>query len=1102
MSQANGESTISLTPVYESGLSYIEMPALWYQPVIYCSNQNTNNEAYYYIDKSGKKIEGAGWRFDDGDKAPCYVIPSSIWEEWNNNGDNSYDYQGEGYDPRGREFDGEGTMLPVLRAVFEKYAALRTAQLVPASVATYQINNPGNLNLSGTTFSFKTTTSIVVEPIETRNSGFLSSMADNFVSPIRTNGNDHAIEGGLLKVPFKPRHWLNYVEDLAYYLSAVDDNTLKDSVNYISLQIAKEGEPTITSGEAPVIPAFLFINGIIDNAPENPILECLTYDQENCPIIGNENAGIMYKYAAQAINKAYTHSIPYNESLNILPFIETHIAYIGKKSNWKEQHQVMDAETFKRLGLRYVFSIIADGYNDVSMSVSQDYSSDFGYRSVTISPNSNEAIGHEPLIKVEIVDSSNNVLYVGYIKLLITDAVQTSEGVVLNSTSFPDATFRAYISDLTGVAESGMLTEENLLSVTSIDVHYKGIASLQGIEHFTSLTELICYGNELTSLDVSNNTALTYLDCGDNQLSILDVTNNTSLNSLLCGYNQLMNLDVSNNIELTWLECNNNSQLSCVDLSNNTTLTRLLCSYSQLSCLDVSNNPVLTSLGCYDNIVATSTGSNLYSIPVLSGFDLSKVTAFKVNNNDATLTVVNGRLIFRTSVLPRNITYKYNVDNSTVGKMDVNITITSIEVPNYDNTIYMDDMEVLSGTEAMLSVKMKNEVVAEGFEFDMYLPDGITVVQDEDGFPEVTLSTERTTSRKTNSFDAIFNADGSLRVLAASTNGSTISGNDGEVVQVKVAIADDLTEGDYTVCFKNIAISDENAVSYTSSMTTSTIKVNTYIVGDANTDKKVDVADFTAVAHHLLNNTPQSFHMKAADANTDNRIDVGDLTAIAHLILYGTITKPTNTSGAKPFMMMDNGTPADENYIYIEPVSVQGQSEVTLSVKMRNAVEAEGFEFDLYLPDGMSFVTDADGFAEVSLSTERTNSRKTNSFDSVIQEDGSLRVLAASTNGSSISGNDGEVALVTIHIDPNLAAAEYPLLLKNIAIADVNAVSHSTDLKESTITILYNGIITGIDGVDEMDDNADWYMLDGKKLNSKPKARGVYIMNGQKVVIK
>ena len=544
--------------------------------------------------------------------------------------------------------------------------------------------------------------------------------------------------------------------------------------------------------------------------------------------------------------------------------------------------------------------------------------------------------------------------------------------------------------------------------------------------------------------------------------------------------------------------CNGN-QLTSLDVQNNTALYSLACGYHLLMNLDVSNNTQLRSIYGYEAITA-SIGSNQYYIPLPLGFDISRVSSFKVNGVSTTPSVVAGTLVFASLSIPQTINYEYNQANSVVAKIYMTIHITAIEEAS-DNTIYMDDMEVLSGTEAVLSVKMKNEVVAEGFEFDMYLPEGITVVQDEDGFPEVTLSTERTTARKTNSFDAIFNADGSLRVLAASTNGSTISGNDGEVVQVKVAIADDMAEGDYTVCFKNIAISDENAESHTSAMTTSTIKVNTYIIGDANIDRKVDVADFTAVAHHLLNNTPQSFHMKAADANTDNRIDVGDLTAIAHLILYGTITKPTNTSGAKPFMMM-NGSPADENYIYIEPVSVQRQSEVTLSVKMRNAVEAEGFEFDLYLPDGMSFVTDAEGFAEVSLSTERTNSRKTNSFDSVIQEDGSLRVLAASTNGSSISGNDGEVALVTIHIDPNLAAAEYPLLLKNIAIADVNAVSHSTDLKESTITILYNGIITGIDGVDEMDDNADWYMLDGKKLNSKPKARGVYIMNGQKVVIK
>ena len=278
------------------------------------------------------------------------------------------------------------------------------------------------------------------------------------------------------------------------------------------------------------------------------------------------------------------------------------------------------------------------------------------------------------------------------------------------------------------------------------------------------------------------------------------------------------------------------------------------------------------------------------------------------------------------------------------------------------------------------------------------------------------------------------------------------------------------------------------------------IEMETYIVGDANTDQRVDVADFVAVAHYLLERTPENFHMKAADANQDDNVDVADLTAIAHLRLYGTISKPTEESPAKRFVM---GAEADtENYIYVDPISVDGESEITLSVKMKNAVEAEGFAFDLYLPEGMSFVTNNNGFVEASLSTERTTARKTNSFNAVIRQDGSLRVLAASSNGSSISGNDGEVALVTIRIDSSLTAGEYLLQLKNIAISDVNAVSHRTELLESIITILGRGITTGIDGIEDQNENAEWYTLDGRQLSGKPKTKGVYITNGKKVTVK
>lgn len=141
-----------------------------------------------------------------------------------------------------------------------------------------------------------------------------------------------------------------------------------------------------------------------------------------------------------------------------------------------------------------------------------------------------------------------------------------------------------------------------------------------------------------------------------------------------------------------------------------------------------------------------------------------------------------------------------------------------------------------------------------------------------------------------------------------------------------------------------------------------------------------------------------------------------------------------------------------ENVVYIEPFSVAAGNQHIISVKMKNSVEAEGFGFDLYLPEGVTVALE-DEFPMVELSTERTTTKKTNSFDAAFQSNGCLRVLAASTNASVISGNDGEVCLVTINVAANKTAGEYPVYLRNIAISDSQAHSHRTDEVETTITI-------------------------------------------------
>ena len=187
------------------------------------------------------------------------------------------------------------------------------------------------------------------------------------------------------------------------------------------------------------------------------------------------------------------------------------------------------------------------------------------------------------------------------------------EGIAIDETNFPDENFRSWVL-AQDYGQDGVLTEAEIAGVTEIDVSSQSIADLTGIEYFTALTSLACYGNQLTSLDVSKNTALTELYCGTNQLTALDVSKNTALTELHCISNQLTALDVSKNTALTELNCVSN-QLTALDVSKNTKLTELNCEKNQLTELDVSKNTTLMVLWCYSN--------------QLTALDVSKNTALK-----------------------------------------------------------------------------------------------------------------------------------------------------------------------------------------------------------------------------------------------------------------------------------------------------------------------------------------------------------------------------------------------------------------------------------------------------------------------------------------
>src|ERR1700739_908851 len=101
--------------------------------------------------------------------------------------------------------------------------------------------------------------------------------------------------------------------------------------------------------------------------------------------------------------------------------------------------------------------------------------------------------------------------------------------------TIPDPNFAAYLKSIVPYAmNNGQLNTSSsaVTTLTSMTVNNKNILNLTGVQYFTSLTWLSCYGNQLTSLPVLP-PLLTHLWCGNNSLTSLEGLPNT-LNYLQC----------------------------------------------------------------------------------------------------------------------------------------------------------------------------------------------------------------------------------------------------------------------------------------------------------------------------------------------------------------------------------------------------------------------------------------------------------------------------------------------------------------------------------------------------------------------------------------
>lgn len=165
----------------------------------------------------------------------------------------------------------------------------------------------------------------------------------------------------------------------------------------------------------------------------------------------------------------------------------------------------------------------------------------------------------------------------------------SGEIVNLGTIELSDATFQPIITNLDLIAaieeslspqqpnwtknEFGMIivTDQNqaeVENITSINLNFKQLDSLEGIQYFKGLKTLDCSINKLTTLNVSALTELENLYCHVNSLVTLDLSKNLKLQNLSCGNqtNGILHLILHKSMK-EWWETECVSQHSSVEVT-------------------------------------------------------------------------------------------------------------------------------------------------------------------------------------------------------------------------------------------------------------------------------------------------------------------------------------------------------------------------------------------------------------------------------------------------------------------------------------------------------------------------------------------------------
>lgn len=428
------------------------------------------------------------------------------------------------------------------------------------------------------------------------------------------------------------------------------------------------------------------------------------------------------------------------------------------------------------------------------------------------------------------------------------------------------------------------------------------------------------------------------------------------------------------------------------------------------------------------------------------------------------------------------------IATSTDGTNLADSAIVTVYAPVND-TIVLKDTTTLKNKTIMYPVYLNNEDPVCSFQFDVYLPDGIDIAKNSKGKYDIQFAGRQ---EDTHSITSNKISTGAVRVIAFSIANDNFSGKSGALINIPITIGD-ATKGDYNISIRNIVLADASEKEYYCQDANGVIHVNDVIMGDANSDGKVSLADVNSTVNYIAEKPSGSFCFAAADMNNNGIINVSDVNAIVNVLAE--VKMPA--SAKKNFLATANEVTTNDK-MYCSNITVAPGKTATLPVNLVNSGKYCSFQFDILLPKGITVDSTVNQNGKVRYSASLVTSRCVDhSLTSNLIRGNRYRVIVFSLSNTDVEGANGPVVNIKLKAEKDAAEGDYTLKMERVVLATADEKEYYPADSESTVTVSAN---TGVNSISIDPSSVKVYDLQGRKVN-KP-TQGVYIVNGKKVVIK